>query len=100
METRKEVSKWKIEIGPALESKVYEFHQMGYTRATTEDIWKCLTKKVWKGNPDKRIHEVVQDVFHLGSNIYLSYLTVDAYQNDDLSASIAALTKEIGHHES
>ncbi|MBM7597836.1 hypothetical protein JOC34_000193 [Virgibacillus halotolerans] len=98
METVKEVNEWKTLIGPALESKVYEFHQMGYTRATSEDIWKCLTKKVWKGNPDKRIHEVVQDILHLGSNIYLSYLTVEAYQNDDLSASIAALTNGSKHN--
>lgn len=93
----KEVKEWKDQIGPALESKLYEFQQMGYTRATSEDIWKCLTKKVWKGSPKKQIHEVVQDIFHLGSNIYLSYLTVEAYQDDDLSASIAALTNGPKH---
>ena len=94
METVKKTSEWKSLIEPALESKVDEFQQMGYSRATQDDIWKCLTKKVWKGNLDKRIHAVVQDIFHLGSNVYLSYLTVEAYQDDNLFASIAALTNE------
>ncbi len=92
LEIRKTVDSWKKELKPALESKVSEFQLMGYSRATEEDIWNCLMKKVWKGNPEKRLHEVIQDVLHLSSNIYMSYLTVDAYQDDDLMASIAALT--------
>jgi len=68
--------------------------ELGYTQATNEDVWNCLVEKVWKGNPTKRLHEVIQDIFHLGSNIYISYLTVNAYQDDtDLLESIAALTE-------
>ncbi|AIF43325.1 post-transcriptional regulator [Virgibacillus sp. SK37] len=92
METIHTVTEWREMVLPALESKCSEFRLMGYTQATSEDIWRCLLEKVWKGNPEKRIYEVVQDIFHLGSNIYLSYLTVKAYQDDDLMASIAALT--------
>ncbi|WP_240510194.1 post-transcriptional regulator [Virgibacillus profundi] len=92
METVHTVSEWKEMIKPALDSKVEEFQLMGYSQATVDDIWNCLTQKVWKGDPDKRLYEVVQDVFHLGSTIYMSYLTVKAYQSDDLMASIAALT--------
>ncbi|MUK86999.1 hypothetical protein GMD78_01100 [Ornithinibacillus sp. L9] len=93
MELVKSVEEWKSLLYPVLESKALEFQMMGYSKATNEDIWDCLVKKVWKGNPSKRIHEVVQDVLHLGSNIYMSYITVNAYQDDDLMASIAALTK-------
>ncbi len=92
LEIKKTVEEWKVELRPALQSKAEEFQMMGYSRATEEDVWKCLLKKVWKGNPNKRVHEVFQDVFHLSSNIYMSYLTIDAYQDDDLMASIAALT--------
>jgi hypothetical protein len=96
LEIKKAVEAWKKEMKPALKSKAEEFQLMGYSRATEDDIWKCLVKKVWKGNPDKRLYEVVQDIFHLSSTIYMSYLTVDAYQSyqndDDLMASIAALT--------
>lgn len=88
------VNEWKPIIKYAIDSKVSEFVEMGYTRATQEDIWKCLQDRLWKGNPVMRIHEVVQDVMHLNVNIYMSYLTLDSYQNDDLMASIAALTGE------
>lgn len=94
METVKTVAEWKSLITPALESKSSEFKLLGYAQATREDVWNCLEKKVWKDNPAKRLYEVVQDIFHLGSNIYMSYLTLNAYQDDDLMASIAALTGE------
>ncbi|HLS07576.1 post-transcriptional regulator [Lentibacillus sp.] len=89
----KPVEEWKSEIGPALKSKVTELGLMGYNQATSEDIWNCLVEKVWKGNPSKRLYEVVQDIFHLSSNIYMSYLTVNAHQDENLAASIAALTE-------
>jgi len=92
LENLKTVSAWKSLIIPALESKSSEFRLQGYEEATSEDVWKCLTEKVWKGNPEKRLYEVVQDIFHLGSNVYMSYLTLNAYQKDDLMDSIAALT--------
>ena len=88
------VSQWKEMMTPVLESKVDEFKLLGYSKATTEDVWRCLCQKVWKGNPEKRLHEVVEDIFHLNSGTYMSYLTVEAYQDDDLLASIAALTKQ------
>lgn len=90
----KDVSEWKSMIEEVLDSKVREFHLLGYSRATSEDIWSCLEDRVWKGNSKKRLHEIVQDIFHLKSNTYMSYLTVNAYQDDDLMDSIAALTED------
>lgn len=87
-------SEWKPMLYPALDSKVSDMRLMGYDKATREDIWNCLVQKVWKGDPPKRIYEMAQDIFHLSSSVYLSYLTVNAYKNDDLMASIAALTGE------
>ncbi|SFD57445.1 Post-transcriptional regulator [Lentibacillus persicus] len=93
MEVVKIVDDWKTEIEPALESKAAELRLIGYHNATREDVWKCLKQKVWKGAPSKRLYEVVQDVFHLSSNIYMSYLTINAHQDEGLAASIAALTE-------
>lgn len=91
MEIIQNVNEWKASVIPALDSKVEELILMGYSQASRDDVWKCLLEKIWKGNPEKRIHEVVQDIMHLGSGTYLSYLTVNSYQNDDLLASISAL---------
>lgn len=92
MEEIKRVEEWKNEMNVVLESKRNELQTLGYPNATQEDIWKCLVKKVWKGNPEKRMYEVVQDIFHLGTGVYLSYLTTESHQDDDLMGSIAALT--------
>lgn len=95
----KTVSEWKPLIIPALESKTTEFRLQGYEEATNADVWRCLTERVWKGNPEKRLYEVVQDIFHLGSSTYMSYLTLNAYQEDNLMDSIAALTGADVHDE-
>jgi len=93
------VVEWKPIIKPVIESKVNEFLEMGYTMATSEDLWACLEQKVWGGNPTKKLHEIVQDIFHLSPDIYMSYLTLHAFQDDtDLMASIAALT-ELGEEK-
>ncbi len=94
VKTFKSVSEWKTFVKPALESKANEFRLLGYTQVTDEDIWGCLEHKIWKGDPKKRLYEVVGDIFHLGSNIYMSYLTLNAQQDNDLMNSITALMGE------
>lgn len=96
MEIKQDVNKWKQAVFPFLDSKVGELKLMGYSQATREDVWKCLIEKVWKGNPEKRVHQIVHEIMHLKSSTYLSYLTVHSYENDDLMASITAImdTKE------
>ncbi|MDC3415636.1 post-transcriptional regulator [Aquibacillus salsiterrae] len=93
MVIKKPVNEWKSMLTIVIKSKVDEFRMMGYTKTNAEDIWQCLTEKVWKGNPEKRLHEVVQDIFHLKTTTYMSFLTVKTYKDDNLLASIAALTE-------
>ncbi|MFG6148406.1 post-transcriptional regulator [Halobacillus sp. B23F22_1] len=91
MEELKPASQWKETIWPVLVSKANEFRLIGYKKASVEDVWQCMQKKIWKNNPQKRLYEVVQDIFHLSNNQYVSFITVEAYQNDDLMASIEAI---------
>ena len=90
----KTVEEWKRHIAPALQSKQSEFNLIGYSEVTQDEIWKCLQEKVWKGNPKKKLHEIVQDIFHLQASTYMSFMTVDALkvEDDDLKASIEALS--------
>ncbi|UOQ93843.1 post-transcriptional regulator [Halobacillus shinanisalinarum] len=94
MEIVKRVSEWKVEVIPVLISKKEELQEMGYQKATTEEVWNCLQKKVWKKESEKRLHQVVQDILHLSTNQFVSYITVEAYQDEDLMASIQALSNE------
>lgn len=91
---QKHVQAWEQEIQPVLKSKLHEFKLLGYPNISQKDIWNCLVEKVWKGNPKKRLHEIVSDIFHLSLNTYMNYETINAYQTDDLMASIRALTNE------
>jgi hypothetical protein len=91
MAIKQKVTEWKGNVYPALESKVSEFHLMGYTKATAEEIWDCLEQKVWKGDPEKRIHEVIKDIFHLSPTVYMNHLTMKVYQDSNLMDSISAV---------
>lgn len=88
------VNEWRDKLEPVLKSKAEEFQLMGYNQATSDDIWDCLMQKVWTGNPKKRLYEAVADVFQLKTNVYLSYLTVNAQTDDNLMASISAVLKQ------
>lgn len=91
----KTTEEWRSHIAPALQCKLSEFKMIGYEAATEEEIWKCLQEKVWKGTPKKRLHEIVQDIFHLPASVYMNFMTLRALQSeeDDLMASIKALSQ-------
>lgn len=94
MEVKKDVKQWRQEVDLVLDSKRTEFLMMGYSKTTNDDIWKCLLDKVWKDGQKKHLYEIVQDIFHLSPSVYMNYLTLSTYQDDDLMKSIAAVTKE------
>ena len=74
-----EVYREQLQI--VLDSKVEEFHMLGYERVTLEDVWKCLKDKKWKKvGPDVRLYELVNDVLTLTASDYMTYLTLKAYQ--------------------
>src|SRR5690625_3741826 len=89
----KTVQEWRDDVTPILLSKQEELRAIGYTEVTVEQIWDCLFEKVWKGNKEKRLYEVVQDIFHLRASMYMGFITVNAMQDDedDLMSSISAL---------
>ena len=90
---KKPVQEWREIILPALESKKSELRIVGYSDVTIDKLWDCLMARVWKSNPSKRLHEVIQDVFHLPPSVYMNFLTNEAYNlEDDLMSSIAAVT--------
>ncbi|MGN8645623.1 post-transcriptional regulator [Gracilibacillus sp. HCP3S3_G5_1] len=97
MAVKKHVSVWKHELHDVLESKVNEFQLLDYSKATSEDIWNCLLEKVWKGDPKKSLHEVVQDIFHLHPNLFMTYLTQQSFKDNNFQESLDAL---LGNHKS
>ncbi|MEH7456517.1 histidine kinase [Bacillus pseudomycoides] len=75
------VEAYRGQLQVVLQSKVEEFQMLGYDRVTIDDIWKCLKNKKWKKiDSNVRLHELVNDVLTLTANEYMTYLTVEAYQ--------------------
>lgn len=92
MEIKKTASNWKPAISEILDSKYNEFMILGYDKVTKDEIWNCLLTRVWKKDPELYLYEVVADIFQLAPNTYMNYLTHKTYKNDDLFASIQAVT--------
>lgn len=86
------VEDWKPVIRSVIESKAEELTLLGYGDVTSDMVWDCLLAKVWRKNKKLRLYQVVEDVFHLSGHVFMTYLTMETYQSDDLMASIAALT--------
>ncbi|MEQ6375803.1 post-transcriptional regulator [Bacillaceae bacterium S4-13-58] len=95
MEEEKSVLQWKKTLLPFLESKAEELKVMGYDKTKPEDVWDCLMKKVWKKEKNLRLHQAVQDVMHLSTQIFMSYLTMKAYESNDLFAQIRELAENV-----
>ncbi|QGH35079.1 hypothetical protein GI584_13960 [Gracilibacillus salitolerans] len=91
MTVKKQVSLWKHELEDVLGSKVNEFKLLDYSKAAPEDVWNCLVDKVWKGDPEKSLHEVVQDIFHLNPNLFMTFLTQQSWRDNNLQESLDAL---------
>lgn len=89
----KHVDEWKPKIHRVIESKVAEFRLLGYGDVTADTVWNCLLVKVWKEDKVMKLHEVVQSVLHLSGHHYMTYITMETYQSDDLMASIAAVSE-------
>jgi hypothetical protein len=91
MKEMRVISEWRPFVLPVLKSKVEELHVFGYDKATEDNVWECLLKKVWKKDEERRLYQVVQDILHLSAGTYMTFLTMEIYRNDDLLAQIEAL---------
>lgn len=89
----KHVDEWKEEVYPILLSKQNEFLSIGYDDVSIDQIWTCLVERVWKNNPNKKLHEIVQDIFHLRASTYMGFITINALQDEetDMMESIRSL---------
>src|SRR5690625_508629 len=96
---RKRVSEWKDEVTLVLQSKLSEWEMIGYRDISVQDLWDCLTEKVWQDDPEKRLHEIVQDIFHLSINTYMSYATVDTFSEDDEDDLLAQIQAVMGQND-
>jgi predicted nucleic acid-binding protein len=77
---------YRSKVQPALESKLAEFHLLGYDSVTENELWKFLVKKKWKKvKAEMRLFEIVQEIFSVRVSDYISFATIDAYKTTEFS---------------
>ena len=72
---------WRNAVEPALDSKVDEFHLLGYERVTKDEIWDCLMYELRKPKEFIHINQFVNKLLLLKPQAYMNWLTVKAYQD-------------------
>lgn len=71
--------KYSEEIEAMCHSKAEEFRLLGYEYVTSKDIWDCISRNYEKeGLPP--LHKLVNDIYSLKANSYMTYITVAAYR--------------------
>lgn len=90
----KEIKELKLNMMPALKSKVDEFQLIGYEGISYEQIWDALFNNVWKKQPPKQNYQIMQDIMEFSVNTYMDLKQADALKHTkfDLAQSIKALT--------
>ncbi|MDQ0299833.1 hypothetical protein J2S78_002253 [Salibacterium salarium] len=95
---------WKSDVKPALQSKVDEFHLLGYKSADEEEVWNCVMEKLENREEAVRLHVLVHYVLTLKLSEYMNRLTVSSYKESakhySTKASLDDLLGDIETHAS
>ncbi|WP_100406582.1 post-transcriptional regulator [Bacillus solitudinis] len=83
MEEKQQFDSWREDVSPCLQSKLDEFHFLGYGRATSEDIWKCVIHRLRKRKDFMHLHEFVNVLLTLKPQDYMTWLTVNSYKEPE-----------------
>ncbi len=68
----------KEKLKEVIESKVDEFHLLGYDSVTEEEIWECITSRY--NNDWPPLHRMVNDIYALKVTDFMNWLTLGAYR--------------------
>ncbi len=80
MEEKQQFEVWRLDLEPAIQSKVDEFHFLGYDRATVDEVWECTLYQLRKKKEFIHLHAFVNDLLTLKPQTYMTWLTVRSYK--------------------
>ena len=76
--------KFREKVQPVIESKLEEFHILGYERVTDKELWDYLTQKIWrKPKDDVHLYELVSDIFAVKVSDVVHFRTIAEMQTAD-----------------
>ena len=62
-------------VKPALNVKIHEFNNLGFTNIKDIDIWEYLKIKKWKSSSNLMLNEIVEDILNIEYNEIYEYVT-------------------------
>lgn len=86
MNSSHQYDQFRIQVEPALQSKLEELSILGYGTHNETQLWNFLTKKKWKKpNEEIYLYEIVQDILRLKPGEFMSFQTVEALKSSQFS---------------
>jgi hypothetical protein len=79
MEATQQFEVWREDLQPVLDSKVSEFHQLGYTKATGNEVWNCAIYQLRKRKEFIHRHAFVNIILTIRANEYMNWIMIDNY---------------------
>lgn len=87
---------FRIEVRPALESKLDEFRLLGYEKVTEQELWEFLTNKKWKKRKENsRLFKIVEEIMAVKVGEYIQYATIEAFKGQDFAFANEEYRREL-----
>jgi hypothetical protein len=89
-------SQFRVQVRPALRSKLDEFVFFDCDQVTEDELWDFLIKKKWKKvKGEIRLHEIISDIFSVKVSDFFSFSTIDILKANDFSLDNLEEMKEL-----
>lgn len=79
-------NRFRLQLQPALKSKLDEFVLLGYKTINEEELWNYLTRKKWKkAKEELKLFELVQQIMEVKVSDFIHYATIEAFKASEMS---------------
>jgi hypothetical protein len=86
MENSHAYNHFRVQVEPALLSKLEEFRLLGYDAVSENGLWEFLTKKKWKKVKEEiRLYEIIDDILAVKVSDYMNFATIETYKKSEFS---------------
>lgn len=86
MKSSHQYDRFRLQVKPALQSKLDEFAFYGYNGVEEDALWSFLTEKKWrKPISEVRLFEIIEDIMAVKAGEFINYSTVEALKSAEFS---------------
>ena len=81
------LTQFRMDVLPALQSKIEEFALHGYKDVTSEQLWEYLVLKRWKkeNHETMPLHQMVNDILSVKVGDYMHHSRIETFRTSQKS---------------